>query len=59
MPGDDNEIETGYVTTESTMASKAPVDAKSTEPTIDTERYGTGKPRRIVIRAQLTHEHGS
>jgi hypothetical protein len=47
-------IKTDYDTGGSSTTGAAPVE-KVQQPSIEPSKYGTGKPKRVVIRAKVTH----
>jgi hypothetical protein len=50
----ETEVKTDYDTGASSTTGPAPVEYAE-GPTIETGKYGTGKPTRVVIRAKVTH----
>jgi hypothetical protein len=56
MHRDKLHIETPYVTEQQTSRTEEYVDA---EPgTVETERYGNRKPRRVITRVRISHGKG-
>ena len=53
MPGE-TEVKSDYDAGGSTTTGAAHV-VPAQEPTIEPAKYGTGKPKRVVIRARVTH----
>ena len=48
-----NEVPTEYADSESSTTTQAP--EPSVELDVEVEKYGTGKPRRTLIRARIAH----
>lgn len=53
MNEDKLHIKTPYVTEKDTSKSEEYIETK--QKMIETERYGSGKPQRIVTRVRITH----
>ena len=53
MPSKRIQIETDYIEEESTTAAEPSMPPDPQE--VEVEKYGDGKPKRIVIRARITH----
>ena len=48
-------VKTDYDTGASSTTAPA-LEEQIQHPAIEQERYGTGKPKRVVIRAKVTHD---
>jgi hypothetical protein len=57
MSDDKLHVETPYVTGKDTSTPEEYVETE--QKTIETERYGNGKPRRIITRVRIAHGKGS
>lgn len=53
MPGEQNEVKSDYTRTE-TATSAGSRPTPEPPPRVEIEKYGSGKPRRVVIRARIT-----
>ena len=53
MSGNKEHFETDYINADSTQASEPPAQMESQD--VDVEGYGDGKPKRVIIRARITH----
>lgn len=51
-------VKTDYDTGASSTTVAAHVELIQ-QPAIEQEKYGTGKPKRVVIRAKVTHDNES
>lgn len=53
-----SEVSTDYDKGSSTAPTEIPPIAEADEIATELERYGTGKPKRVTIRAKITHDKG-
>jgi hypothetical protein len=54
----ESDVKTDYDTGASSTTVTA-LEEQVQHPVIEKERYGTGKPKRVVIRAKVTHDDKS
>ena len=56
MPNDDITVEPEYEAGQSTEVPRLDDQDEDPDLKVEVEQYGVGKPRRLIIRAQIIHD---